>query len=118
MERTLHDTCFLARSNLIENRFSMRVYKPAISPGDLRFLRRTAACAWVAGFLAMILAWGQNRFGVLHPWSFTFIALLAATFAIGLLACFLPQLWRLLRSSSRGCALAWLIAGLIPSALW
>src|SRR2546430_17085685 len=92
--------------------------KVANNTSDFHFLRRNAGCAWAAGFLAVALVWGQNRLGVLHPWSFMFIALLAATFAMGLQSCFLPSSWRLLWSSSFGRALAYIIVGLVPAALW
>ena len=90
----------------------------AVSTGDFGLLRRSVVCAWVACVLAMALAWGQDRLAVLHPWSFTFVALLAATFVTGLWSCLLPRFWRLLRGSSRGRALAWFAIGLMPAGLW
>ena len=88
------------------------------SAQDLRVFRRTAGCAWIACLLATGLAGVQHRVAVLHPWSFTLITLLAATFVIGLLPFFFPALWRLLRGSLRGLALAWIAIGLVPAALW
>ena len=88
-----------------------------ISARDFRFLEYIAGCAWITGLLAIALAWGQDRLGVLHPWSFSFIALLAATFAMGFLPFLLPGFWRLVRAST-GRALACLLIGLIPASLW
>jgi hypothetical protein len=85
---------------------------------DFRLLRRSVVCAWGTCFLAMALAWGQDRLAVLHPWSFTFIALLAATFAMSLWSCLLPRFWRLLRGSSGVRALAWIGMGMVPAGLW
>lgn len=88
-----------------------------VAAGDLRSLYRHVICAWAAGLFSIGLAWGQDQFGVLHPWSCTFFIALTVTFVAGLKPCFSrPSRW--LRHSGSGNAIAWIILALMPAAIW
>jgi hypothetical protein len=83
----------------------------------IRRLQRWVALTWTAWLLSLGLLWWQHLTNVLHPPAFLFVGLLAFT-VIAALVAVVNGLWRLLRGPSRGRAVAWLVAGLVPVAGW
>ncbi len=94
---------------------------PPRGPGSgrpgFRFARGCAVLGWCTWAASILLLWGQQRAGVLHPAAFLFALLLAVTLLAALVGTTSVQ-WRLLRGPRRRAAAAWGLACFLPLGLW
>ena len=84
---------------------------------DWLWLKRSVVIAWASWTTSIGLLYVEDRKGVLHPYSLTFLLLIALVFASGLFG-LTSGLRRCYLGPHRRAALCWGIVAFVPSLLW
>jgi hypothetical protein len=90
---------------------------PAPFANPWRWLQANAALAWLSWLLSIVLLWGQDVLGIVHPQALLFLGLVVVTFGAALVAAGCG-LWRAMRGPRRVWAFAWMLVGLLPILCW
>jgi hypothetical protein len=90
---------------------------PEVDRDLLGWTRWGCYAAWLSGALTFALVWAQHHWQVLHPHYLPFVILITIM-AVATTIAFDSGLWYVIRDHRRWSALAWMVLGLIPLALF